>query len=439
MKISLSQEQRPVLGQKMQMSMQLLQMNAMELDTHLRNLALENPLIDIKPPESGIECSLRAVPTGSRSKSKQDGDAPEFLRPAQNYESLRDSIREQIAGLRVPEMMRRELSYLSGEMDERGYLPPDCIQPSIFCSSRERYENAVKVFQSLEPAGVGARSLSECLCIQLRRKGCEDDLPYTICGGYLDRLAKGQLNHISKALGVPIRRVAEAKEIIAGLEPRPSNGFSDGEEIPYVLPDVEIIEREEGFTLVTADKYLPTCTIDAYYSEMAESERLSDEEREYFREKLAQAKWAIDCVRRRRDTLVSCAEAIVRAQSRFFRDGHSPLRPLTMTALAETLGVNVSTVSRAVNGKYLLCRWGTFPFSDFFAPEIHSGNGGTSFDAISEIKTIIADENTGKPFSDRKIAEMLAQKGLKVSRRTIAKYREREMIPPASARRSGRR
>jgi RNA polymerase sigma-54 factor len=194
---------------------------------------------------------------------------------------------------------------------------------------------------------------------------------------------------------------------------------------------VEIIEREEGFTLVTADKYLPTCTIDAYYSEMAESERLSDEEREYFREKLAQAKWAIDCVRRRRDTLVSCAEAIVRAQSRFFRDGHSPLRPLTMTALAETLGVNVSTVSRAVNGKYLLCRWGTFPFSDFFAPEIHSGNGGTSFDAISEIKTIIADENTGKPFSDRKIAEMLAQKGLKVSRRTIAKYREREMIPPA--------
>lgn len=436
--ITLTREQRQVLGQQMQQSMQLLQMSAQEMEAYLRELAMENPLLEVKPPKAATEPPQRTVfAEFCRTPGGISLEDAELVRPVQNYESLTGSVKEQIAGMRVPELMRRELDWLAGELDERGYLPEDPGDLRAFGASRERYENAVAALQSLEPAGVGARNLGECLCIQLRRLGEKDELPYVLCEKYLERLAKGQLNRIAKELGVTVGRVAEAKKRIASLEPRPSNGFASAEVMPYVLPDVEVLPNGAGgFDVVPAERYMPTYGIDVFYSEMARRESLTEEERAYFQAKLSQARWAISCVSRRRDMLTACVSAIVERQAAFFADGVSSLQPLTMTELSVRLSVHPSTISRAVRSKYLSCRWGVYPLSRFFAQEVGGRGGGTGLDVLEAIKRAISQEDAACPLSDLKLAEKLSRQGLEVSRRTVAKYREAEGIPAAPGRRA---
>ena len=166
---------------------------------------------------------------------------------------------------------------------------------------------------------------------------------------------------------------------------------------------------------------------------MAEKPGLSDEEREYFTEKLRQATWAVRCVERRRDMLLACAGAIVEAQADFFSDGVSPIKPYTMSELAGRLGVHVSTVSRAIRGKHISCRFGVYPLADFFQRE--SSGGVTARGVLEELRSLIENEDSAHPLSDRALAEALQQKGYDVSRRTVAKYRDQAGIPAASGRR----
>lgn len=198
MKLKLTNEQKLILSQKMQQSLKLLQMNSHELETYLNELSMENPLIEVVPPREmppshEKQFSARTT-TDPDIMSRTIADTP--------HNTLYDSVKEQINYLRIPELLRRELIWLADEMNERGYLPKEEPELYAFGGSIERYENAVKVFQSLEPAGVGARTLGECLLIQLRRRGEEDDISREICLSYLDRLAKGQLNYIASKLNV---------------------------------------------------------------------------------------------------------------------------------------------------------------------------------------------------------------------------------------------
>ena len=185
MKLKLTNEQKLILSQKMQQSLKLLQMNSHELETYLNELSMENPLIEVVPPREmppshEKQFSARTT-TDPDIMSRTIADTP--------HNTLYDSVKEQINYLRIPELLRRELIWLADEMNERGYLPKEEPELYAFGGSIERYENAVKVFQSLEPAGVGARTLGECLLIQLRRRGEEDDISREICISYLDRLA----------------------------------------------------------------------------------------------------------------------------------------------------------------------------------------------------------------------------------------------------------
>ena len=429
MEITLRHETKQAMGQQMQLSMQLLQMSVQELDAYLRELSLENPLLEELPPQQSFRGAVRERPRHTADTE----DAREEVIPDEKRGTLREYLREQVLSLRVPELMRRELLYLVNETDERGYLPDDCAELDVFAGEAERCERAVKVFQSLDPPGVGARSLSECLTIQLRRLGCEGSAAYKICEGWLDALARGQTRRIAESLEIPVKEVLAAKELIGTLSPRPSNGFAERDATGYVLPDVEVTSSENGFELTTAERYLPSWRIDAFYAAMAERPGLSDEEREYFTEKLRQAAWAVRCVERRRDMLLACAGAVVEKQADFFTDGVSPLKPCTMTQLAAELGVHVSTVSRAIRGKYIACRWGVFPLAHFFQRE--SAEGTTSCGILDSLRALIAAEDPAKPMSDRALAEALEKSGCAVSRRTVAKYREQAGIPPAAARR----
>lgn len=437
MELSLTNEQKQILGEQMLLSMKLLQMSAAELDEYLRELSLENPLLEVAPPKERSERALGEVRSSfSRPRSGEASlEDTEHLRAAFIYESLADSVREQIMAVRVPALMRSQLLWLAGELDERGYLPEEEGDVRAFGGSRQMYDNAVAILQSLEPAGVGARSLSECLVLQLRRSGDDDELTLKLCGAeYLERLARGQLNALSKELGVSVAALDEAKKRIASLEPRPSNGFNDGEAVPYVVPDVEIVFDGKKLTAQTADRYMPAYRVDGYYARMAADKDLTPEEREYFTAKLAQAKWAVGCVDRRREMLTECASALLDIQRDFFADCKSALRPVTMTELADILGVHPSTVSRAVSGKYLRCRWGVFPLSHFFLREL-GADGGTGVELRGAIKELIGAEDKTRPLSDRVICERLAARGLNVSRRTVAKYRDEASIPSAPARR----
>ncbi|NCB24232.1 MAG: RNA polymerase sigma-54 factor [Bacteroidia bacterium] len=435
LKLELTSIQKHTLSQQMQEAMNLLQMNAQELEAYLNELSAENPLIEMMPPKEMPERAMYGFVKGFRKKGASIENL-EYLRPKDSSLTLKESILAQIMVARVPEMMRRELKWLAGELDAQGFLPDDYDNLQPFCGEPERYENVIKVFQSFEPAGVGARSLSECLCIQLRRLGVEDELPYIICEKYLQRIGKGQLNHISAELGVSVKRVGEAKKLISSLNPIPANGYMGSVETSYIIPDVEVEIKENGIEITTADRYMSTYGLDDYYLDMSRHPGLTEAEQEYFKAKLAQAKWIMNCVDRRRKTLLLCTYAIVENQREFFSDGASHLQPLTMTELAKQIGVHPSTISRAIRGKYLSCCLGVFPLSKFIVQELADGNGVTGDCVLALIKRMIESENDAKPLSDREISEQLMEMGYNVSRRTVAKYRGDAIIPPAFARKT---
>lgn len=430
MKIRLEKEQRTVLSHQMQQSMKLLQMNSHELETYINELSMENPVIEIRPPREH-------APVGEGRYSPHAGTDPNIISCTiedKPHNTLSEAVKEQINYMRIPELLRRELLWLAEEMDERGYLPEDERELYPFGGSAERYENAVKVFQSLDPAGVGARSLSECLLLQLRRCGEENEVAERICLEYLDRLAKGQFKYIAKELDVSVRRVEDAKTLISGLEPTPSNGYYGGRQTIYVRPDVEVVQDNNGLAVAPADRYMPTYGIDAFYLSMSQREDLSLEERTYFQEKLAQAKWAMNCIDHRASMLMACSRKILEVQHEFFTDGATPLKPLTMAELASSLGVHTSTVSRTVRGKYISCQWGVFCLTDFFKKDA-VGENMTEDEVLQMIKELIAAEAPDSPLSDKAIAERLGENGVRISRRTVAKYRENAMIPSTTVRR----
>ena len=430
MSMKLTNEQKTVLSHQMQQSMKLLQMNSHELEAYINELSMENPLIEIKPPRE-------RMPGGERQYSPHAASDPNVVSRTiadKPHNTLSESVKEQINYLRIPELLRHELRWLAEEMDERGYLPERETALYPFGDSAERYENAVKVFQSLEPAGVGARNLGECLLIQLKRRGTGDAVAEKICLEYLDRLAKGQLKYIAAKLNVTVRRVEQARTLISELEPNPSNGYYGGGQTVYVRPDVEIVHDNNGLAVALADRYMPTYGIDSFYLDMSQREDLSPEERTYFKEKLTQAKWAMSCIDRRASMLLACAERILEVQKDFFSDGVSPLKPLTMVELASSLGVHTSTVSRTVRSEYVSCRWGVFCLADFFRQDA-AGDDMTEDGVLQMIKTMIGEEDPSSPLSDKSIAEKLSEKGVSISRRTVAKYRENAMIPSTAVRR----
>lgn len=436
MKLELTNTQKLTMTTQMQQSLKVLQMNNLELEQYLNELAQENPLIEISPPAVSREYSIFTIRCGYQKSSNQsEEDRTELLPPIQNYETLQDSLREQISALRVPKSCIREVNFLINELDEQGYLPESPGDLSVFGNSKAQYEQAVSVLQSLEPPGVGARNLSECLCIQLHRLGIEDPLPYDICRAHLNRLAHGQLNHVAKELGVSKQKVSQARELISSLEPRPSNGFSHGQNTPYVFPDLEITVDETGqLTVGIAERYMPRYGLDAYYTSLVHQPNLSPSTRAYFSDKLRQAKWMMDCIAQRRDTLLACTRYIVETQAAFFRDSQAALQPLTMSQIADALGLHVSTISRAISGKYFFCRWGMFPLSHLIAQEV-GDTGDTSSNIRTLIRQMIAAEDPAAPLSDQAISKQLEAQGILLSRRTVAKYREEAMIPSTSARR----
>lgn len=451
MELNLAQKQKQVLSFQMIQSVKVLQMNAQELLEYVQETALENPVLELEDrygkaeedldPARRLEW-LAANDQQNRAYYRQDFDSE--TDPLRNYgtvddgESLYAHILSQMDGLALEPDLAHCCKFLAGCLDANGWLGESL---SVLARELGRpeplLERGLAVIQGLEPAGVGARSLSECLCLQLARCPQADETALRVARDHLEDLAKNHYGQIARALGVSQEEARRAGERIRSLDPRPGSKFSPREAPAYILPDVIVSKVEDHFEAALNDRFLPSLNISPYYTRML---RESDDSqvKDYLVNRLRQAEWTVRAMEQRRNTLTACASCILELQEEFFRRGPGYLRPLSLAHVAERLEVHESTVSRAINGKYLQCSMGTYPMNYFFSRQLASAQSESlsSPDAAKALlKTLIAQEDKSKPMSDQKLCQHMAERGCNLARRTVAKYRDELGIPGTAGRR----
>ena len=428
-------EQR--LTPQLMQSMEVLQMNSQELLEYVNRAAEENPMLERE--EAAVLRSeyekLRSRVSWLDSHAAASGEQPETGREDWELESLGAFLRDQLARRHLTKPLMALCEYITRLVDEDGYLQPEDLESLQELNiPQEMTDSALAEVQSLEPAGVAARDLSECLTLQLQRQGIKDPLVLAIVKKYLPQLGRKQYGAIARALGVGEKEVREAEKCIAALEPRPGREFQTREETVYIRPDIFVAELDGTYQVVLNEYYLPRMTISAYYTKLLEQSP-DAETAAYLREKLRHAQWLLYSLSRRGETLQRCGETLLAVQKDFFVGKNRELQPMSMKELARELDVHPSTVSRCLRGKYLQCRQGTFPLRYFFPLP----SGGVSRQAVKmKLAELIRDEDSARPLSDEKLCGLLAMQGVDVSRRTVAKYRMELGIPSAAGRKKRR-
>lgn len=440
--ISLKTELRQQLRLSPQVlqSMEILQMNSQELLEYLDRLTEENPLLE-REEDSGLRSAYEELRQRAgwidggvygASFTHEEGEVPERGAADREIESLAAFLRDQLERRRLPKPLLALSLYIAELVDEDGYLDEgDLDGLRELGLPEELVGRALEAVQSLEPAGVGARSLSECLLLQLERQG-ETGPAAEIAARFLPELGRKHYGAIARALGLSIPEVQAAERVISALEPHPGRGFQPAEAAAYVRPDVFIVELDGELAAVLNDYYLPRISISSYYVRLLR-ESGEEETRDYLREKMRQARWLLDSLSRRGSTLHRCAAAILDAQRPFFAGETRELAPMSLLSLSQALELHPSTISRATREKYLQCRQGTYPLRYFFSRAI--GEWGPSRQAVKQrLLALVREERPGRPLSDRRLQELLAEEGVRVARRTVAKYRMELGIASSAAR-----
>ena len=453
MELNLSQKQTQTLSPQMMQSMEILQMGSQELLEYIEEAVQENPVLE---PEENYDKQdefsiLRRKlewleSTDPQNRYYHQQDTEEEDNPLKNYGTVEDEdenlyyyVLSQLRVLELDPQVMEAGVFLVESLNQNGWLDEpledlaaDCGQPLTVM------ERALSAIQSLEPAGVGARNLAECLKLQLVRRTPVDQLAVRIVEDYLDALSKSRYGLIARELKVGTEEVRASCDRIRALNPRPGTGFAARENLTYINPDIIVVSFPDHFELLSNDYYFPTLHISGYYSRlMKESD--DAQVKDYLTDKMRQAKWMVKAIEQRRSTLMACAECILDRQETFFRKGPGHLVPLSLADVAGRIGVHESTVSRAVKDKYIQCSMGVYPLSYFFSRSLgtHSAGGEetASPDAAKALlKKLIAGEDRKKPLSDQKLCQLMTEQGCPLSRRTVAKYRDELHIPSTAGR-----
>ncbi|NPV53988.1 MAG: RNA polymerase factor sigma-54 [Firmicutes bacterium] len=494
--LSMRQVQKLIVTPELRQAITVLQLPILELQEYIEGQLCDNPLLELcdgdgdgdsdddGDGDAGPGRLLEAAPEEERrDKERRDSeergpdlewrdyfedssdlgyaprsegsshDSPEtvsyesWLRTEQ---SLRDALLFQ---LRLNSLCRRDVEIgevLIGCLDEDGYLrAPLSEVASIAGCSIEDAEEVLKLVQTFEPPGVGSRTLAECLTIQLDSidiPPADRELAKVIIGNHLEDVAGGKLPRIASALGMSVEDVQRLCDIIKTLDPKPGRQFwRPSDDVGYITPDV-IIERtgkngrsgEINYAIIVNDASVPRLRINPEYRRMLrDAENIEAPALNFLKSKLNAALWLIKSIEQRRFTLYRISECIVRFQRDFLDKGVNYLKPLTLRDVAGAIGVHESTVSRATAGKYVQTPRGTFEFRFFFSSGVStSGGSETSSESVKHFITeLIKNEDSRKPLSDQAITGLLKERGVIISRRTVAKYREELMIPASSKRR----
>ncbi len=460
--MQLTQTQIQKLSQELRLTpQQILQSTILQLT----NLALEarviqeleqNPVLEEEEPEEHpAELEEEQV---TDNKEEQEIDWEELLpqnddyQPKEEYDRSKEEYRPvQVSPRGLVDYLFDQLKLMNlkpteqqiaieiiWNIDERGYLitPLENIAYS-FSTTTEQVERILKLVQQMDPAGIGARNLQECLLIQLQQLKDSGDARLII-RDYFDDFANRRFPQIMKSLGWNRERIQRVQELVLRLNPRPGSTLS-APDPNYVVPDLIVEKVGNDFIIEINDSRIPELRINSGYLQMISNDKKLDQDtKNYLKKKIDTAKWFIQSIYQRRITMIKVMKAIINWQRDFFEDPRNPLKPLILKDIAEDVKMDISTISRVTNGKYVQLNSGIYELKYFFNEGIMDESGEEVSTRIikDKLKEIITKENKQKPYSDDYLATLLKREGYPIARRTVAKYREQLKIPVARLRRN---
>ena len=448
--LTIEQTQKLSMTPELIQAIQILQYNNQELNEYIDKELLENPILESEyHKESDTEIDIDSL----RDQLIQADENVEAYKQWESHSTSDEYSYENFVAFNytLTEFLIEQLHfsslkgqdaeigrYIIENIDDNGYLSMSLEEIcSVLDVDLDSCERVLDLIHTFEPSGVGARDLNECLIIQLASLGELTDEIEFIISNRLKDLADNKYALISKEVGISLTEVQGIADLIKTLEPKPGRGFDSDNSIKYILPDIYVEETNGEYIVSANDGSTPSLHISSYYNSLTEEAKSDKELSNYLNIRFNSAMWLMKSIEQRKKTIYNVASAIVQFQNDFFAKGERFLKPLTLKQIAETVGVHESTVSRAINGKYMQCPRGVFELKYFFTGGIlnEDGSGVSSNSIKSMIKEFVDAEDDKKPLSDSKISEMLHEKGIDISRRTVAKYRDDIGILPSSKRR----
>lgn len=375
---------------------------------------------------------------GTRQSSSEDEERRQhFFDSLTIGTSLQQHLMEQAEMSDNPPPVLEALRFLIGSLDDRGYLTASLSDLALLAAlPLGTVQDAAKQLKTFEPAGIGAENLADCLLIQLAHKGRDKSVAARIIRDHLALLMRRRIPDLARKTGLPNETIQEAIEEIGTLDPAPGRRFADDAN-RVVVPDVTVEKDGSEWKIILNHDYIPRLRLSNTYKDLIAKGTLTKQESDYLREKLRSGKFIINAIEQRQRTIERITREIIRHQSEFFDAGISKLKPLTMTQIADIIGVHETTVSRALANKYMQTPHGVFEMKYFFTSGYQSQAGeSVANTSVKEmIADIIAGEDPGHPLSDQDIVGLLNGKGLSIARRTVAKYREELGLLPSNLRR----
>ena len=375
---------------------------------------------------------------GSQPHTSEDAERRQhFFDSLVTETSLQEHLVRQADLLDLAAEIHAALRHLIGGLDERGFLTQTPSEAALQAGlPLEAAQEAAKILKTFEPAGIGAKDLGECLLLQLQAAGKGDTLAARIVRDHLDLLTRRRIPEIARKAGVHVDDVQEAIEDIGRLDPAPGRRFADDSN-RVVVPDVAVEKDGDEWKIHLNNDYIPRLRISNTYKEMIARGALNKQERDYLRERMRSGKFIINSIEQRQQTIERITREILKVQRDFFEEGVHKLRPLTMTQIADAVGVHETTVSRAIANKYIRTPHGVFEMKFFFTPGYENATGeSVSNKSVKEmINELVSLEDKGSPLSDQELVAKLKDKGIKIARRTVAKYRDELGVLPSNLRR----
>jgi RNA polymerase sigma-54 factor len=466
--------------QQIQM-IKLLEVPTLQIEQRIKKELEENPALDEGPEEEDIPTETEEDPIEAQDKDQEeftlddyieDDDIPDYRLQTKNYSkdeekrteipfsvgySFQEHLESQLSLRDLTEKQKILGEYILGNIDEDGYLRRELINivdDLAFLQNVEttesELEEVLNIIQDLEPAGVGARNLRECLLLQIEKRDNSQpslNLAHTILDLYFEEFTKRHYDKIIARLDISETELKTAIDEILKLNPKPGGVYSDpfNKTSQPIIPDFILELSEDGFDLHLNSRNLPELRLSAAYSEMLQSySKDKSQKREmkaavmFVKQKIDSARWFIDAIKQRQNTLLLTMNAILQYQQEYFIDGdETKLKPMILKDVAEMTGLDISTISRVANSKFIQTHFGIFPLKFFFSEGLQTDSGEEV--STREIKRILQDcienEQKRKPLTDERLTEILQEKGYQIARRTVAKYREQLSIPVARLRR----
>jgi len=432
------QTQKLVMTQQMKQAIQLLQCTSEELNEYLLSEVINNPLVEYQPP-SVLREALWS--TGRRQRSRERGmgfssrsQGNPVEQVARTELGMADELEQQLTLMNAPREDIDAAVRLLGCLDESGYL--DCTEEEriAVCGSFQRYRAALELVQQCDPVGIGATSLKDCLLLQANL--LEEPLRLVVrlvLEHHLEDVAAGKLQWTAKCLGKPVTEIQAAVDAIRAMNPRPGANLGVNR-AQYVVPEVLVARVGNEYQVMLNDDTQPKVSLNRNYVQLWGSREGSAYR--YLNQHLQSAQWLMKALEQRRQTLYRVSSEIVRVQQRFFDEGPSGLQPLTLQQVATEVQLHESTVSRAVRGKFMQTPRGVYELKYFFSAELSTRLGSVSSESVKYlIRQMVEGEDASQPLSDESLSRELMGRGIQVSRRTVAKYRDEMHIPTSAQRR----